>query len=271
MKRYLIFSVLLALVLVFVPASWSAQKVGSVGIFTASASWVDVGTANAAAQIIIDKLKLTRDVQILSDADIGAFATKNTNDGNLDIIITFGWFPTSLYPVGNAKPDKSVGELFLEGGDMFINTADYIFYVSATNNNDAGLKNMTDSTFDMWCDDNAKKNTPTADGKKYAPSIPAGATAAVRAFKISQIQANKEWELEADFSDNGGDYTDPAVIHNKTYDGRVGIVFQTGDATPRGEVITEILDNWLSQKVKAQPVENEGKLPVTWGKIKGSI
>jgi len=268
MKRYIVFSVLLVLVLVFVPASWSVQKVGSIGIFTASVSWTDVGTANAAAQIITDKLKLTRDIQVLSDADIGAFATKNTKDGDLDIIITFGWFPTSLYPAGNAKPDKSVGELFLEGGDMFINSADYIFYVSAANNDAGGLQNMTDTTFDMWTD--GTKCAPTADGKKYTPSLPASYNAP-RCFRSEQIAASKEWELEAAFGDNGGTYSDPSVIHNKVYDGRVAIVFQVGDATPRGEVMVEILDNWLSQKVKAQPVEFNGKLPMTWGKIKNSI
>jgi hypothetical protein len=271
MKRYIIFSVLLALVLVFVPASWSVQKVGSVAIFTESVSWTDVGTANAAAQIIADKLKLTRDVQVLNNTDIATFATKNTKDGDLDIIITFGYFPPSIYKPVNAEPDNSIAEKFLEGGDMFINSADYIFYVSSAVNGDAALKNITDSTFDMWCDDNAKKNTPTDDGKKYAPSIPAASTTATRSFKTDQIEANKDWEVEGAFSSNGGTYIDPAVIHNKVYDGRVGIVFQTGDATPRGEVITEILNNWLSQKVKAQPVENDGKLPVTWGKIKNSI
>jgi hypothetical protein len=119
----------------------------------------------------------------------------------------------------------------------------------------------------MWTDGN---NAPTADGKKYAPSMPAS-YAAARSFKISQIEANADWELEADFGDNGADYADPAVIHNTKYDGRVAIVFQNGDSMPRGQVIVEILDNWLSQIVKAQPVESEGKLPLTWGEIKRGI
>jgi len=94
MKRYVNISVLLFLILiVIVPASWSAQKMGSIAIFTEAQSWTDAATANTSAQTITDNLKLTKDIQILGDKDIGAFATKNTKDGDLDIIITFGYFP----------------------------------------------------------------------------------------------------------------------------------------------------------------------------------
>jgi hypothetical protein len=46
------------------------------------------------------------------------------------MMIIFGYFPVSLYTPGNAQADDSLGELFLEGGDMILNTADYIFYVT---------------------------------------------------------------------------------------------------------------------------------------------
>jgi hypothetical protein len=264
-KKYVISAIFLTLFI----AGLSFAQIDNIAIFTEQASWTDAATATAAADFIMKNVKVAKTIKVYSDADIGTFAKSNTKDGNFDMIITFGWFPTSLYPVGNAMVDGSVGENFLQGGDMFLNTADYIFYVSATNNNDAGLKNMTNSALDMWCDDNAVKNTPTADGKKYTPSIPATATAAVRAFKIDQIKAEKDWELEMAFSSNGANYVDPAIIHNKTNGGRVGIVFQTGDATPRAEVITEIINNYLGPKLgNTTAVKANDKLPLTWGQIK---
>jgi hypothetical protein len=93
--------------------------------------------------------------------------------------------------------------------------------------------------------------------------------AAARSFKISQIDAEADWELEAAFGSNGADYVDPAIIHNKTNGGRVGIVFQNGDAMPRGEVMTEILNNFLASQIGGSTaVKANDKLPLTWGKIK---
>lgn len=270
MVKYSSFVALLFLAFIFVQPSWSIQKMGSIAIFTEAVSWTDVGTANAEAQEIINNLKITRDIQIMGDKEIGEFAKKNTNDNDLDIIITFGYFPVSLYKPGNAEANGSVGEKFLEGGDMFLNTADYIFYVTqgGGTNGDQGLKNMTDSNFDMWTDNT--RCSPTDDGKKYAPSIPAQYDAP-RCFKTDQVGASKDWEVELALGSNGATYIDPAIIHNKDYDGRVAIVFQAGGTLPRGEVIVEILDKWLSSKIKAQPVDPLDKLPITWGKIKRSL
>ena len=58
------------------------------------------------------------------------FAKKRTGNTQLDIIITFGYFPVSLYEPGNTQKEESIAEKFLEGGDIFMNTADYIFYVT---------------------------------------------------------------------------------------------------------------------------------------------
>jgi hypothetical protein len=270
MKKNVSFGVLLSLICVFAAAPSSASQMGQIAIFTESVGWTTVQTANAQAQIIIDDLRLTREIEVLGDAEIGAFAKENTNDGDLDIIITFGYFPVSLYTPGNAQADGSVGEEFLEGGNMFLNTADYIFYVTQGGGatGDVGLKNMTDSTFDLWTD--GVSTSPTEDGEKYTPSLIA--SSAPRCFQISQINANSDWELEVAFGDDGGANADPAVIYNTDYGGRVGIFFQvSNDAMPRGQVVTEILDNWLSEKVSRISVEPADKLSVTWGRVKQSF
>jgi len=248
-------------------AGLSFAQIDKIAIFNEAQSWTDAATATAATDYIMANVKVANEIKVYNDADIGTFAQNNTNDGNVDIIITFGYFPVSLYTPGNAQADGSLAENFIYGGDMILNTADYIFYVTegGGTNGDTGLKNITNSALDMWTDGN---NAPTADGMKYAPSMPAS-YAAARSFKISQIDAEADWELEAAFGSNGADYVDPAIIHNKTNGGRVGIVFQNGDAMPRGEVMTEILNNFLASQIGGSTaVKANDKLPLTWGKIK---
>ena len=266
LKRSISLGISLVAILVFAATTWSASTIGDIAIFTEAVSWTDVGTANAAAQMIIDELKLTKNIEIMNDKAIGEFAKEKTDNDKLDIIITFGYFPVSLYKPGNGEANNSVGEKFLEAGNMFINTADYIFYVTQGGgaNGDTGLKNMTDSTFDMWTDGNRCK--PAADGKKYTPSLP-GDFDAPRCFKTEQVESDKDWEVEVILGESGTN-ADPTVIRNKSYGGRVGIAFQAGGALPRGEVIIEMIDNWLSEKVKPESIEPAGKLPITWSEIK---
>jgi len=264
-------SVFLGLLLLTFAVAPCFSDMGQIAIFTEAVSWTDVGTANAVAQKIISDLKITRDIEILGDKAIGTFAEANTGDDDMDIIITFGYFPVSLYTPGNAERDGSVAELFLEDGNMFLNTADWIFYVTQGGgaNGAAGLQNITDSTFTMDVPDGIN-NSPTDDGKKYTPSLP-DSYSSNRVFKKNEIDANDEWELEVVFGDNGDNNADPAVIHNLDYDGRVAIVFQIPAVQPRAEVIIEVLDNWLSTKVQANPVEFLDKLSVTWGEVKHGL
>ena len=91
----------------------------------------------------------------------------------------------------------------------------------------------------------------------------------MRPFKIDQIKADKNWEIEVVFGDNnggGGSMADPIIIRNKEHNGRVCIALQTGGAHPRGEVIHEIIDNYLKLNVIA--VDPTAKIAVAWGDIK---
>lgn len=244
-------------------ASLSWAQIDKIALFTEAVSWTEVATAEAAADYIINNVTSANDIAVYNDADIGTFAEENTDDGNLDIIITFGYFPPSLYPTENAQPDDSVGEKFLEGGDMLLNTADYIFYVSEANNGDTGLKNMTDSEFDMWTDGATSK--PTTDGQTYTPSLVE--FGAGRCFRTEQIDADDDWEVEVAFGGSeDGASVDPVIIRNLTYGGRVAIAFQAGGELPRAEVLTEMVDNYLAQNVTA--VEPNDKIASTWGQIK---
>lgn len=249
-------------------AGLSFAQIDKIAIFNELQSWTDAATATAATDYIMANVKVAKEIKVYNDADIGTFAQNNTKDGNVDIIITFGYFPVSLYTPGNGQADGSLAENFIYGGDMILNTADYIFYVTEGGgaNGDTGLKNITNSALDMWTDNTV--NGPTADGAKYTPSVPATYNAP-RSFRLSQIEAEADWELEAAFGSDGADNLDPAIIINKTNGGRVGIAFQVGDATPRGEVMTEMINNFVAAKIGGSTaVKANDKLPLTWGKIK---
>ncbi len=261
-RRYLI-----AVFMMLVISSVAFAQIDKIAIFYESVGWIGADPAKAAGDAIAKGVKVANEIVVLNDADMATFAKANTKDGNFDVIITFGYFPVSLYTPGNAQKDDSVGELFLQGGDMIFNTADYIFYVTQGGgaNGDTGLKNMTNSNFDCWTDGTTCK--PTALGSKYAPSLPASFTAP-RCLKKDQIEADPDWDVEVIFADNGANNMDPVIIRNNKNGGRVGIAFQVADDNmPRGAVMTEIINNYLGANVTAvKPAE---KATTTWGQIKG--
>lgn len=262
-RRLLIATVAMMLVV----SSLAFAQIDKIAIFNEQVGWTTTDVAAAATDEILANVTVANEIVVLNDADIGAFAAENTADGDFDIIITFGYFPISLYAPGNAEPDGSVGEMFLEGGDMFFNTADYIFYVTEGGgaNGDAGLKNMTDTNLDCWTDNNVC--IPTADGLSYAPSMPASINAP-RAFKLDQLETEPEWELEMAFAVNAeGTMADPVIIRNTVYGGRIAGAFHVADdAMPRGAVMSEIIENFVPGVISAvKPAE---KATSTWGSIK---
>jgi hypothetical protein len=154
---------------------------------------------------------------------------------------------------------------------MFMNAADYIFYVTDGGgaNGDLGLKTITDSEFDCWTDGNSIQ--PTPDGKKYTPSLKG--TAAQRSLKKDQIDDDKNWEVEVVFGDDKGgkgSLLDPVIIRQKEHGGRVCIVTQTSSAVAyRGDVMFEILENYIRKEVAvAFSVDPQSKLTTTWSEIK---
>ncbi|MBD3183386.1 hypothetical protein GF312_13900 [Candidatus Poribacteria bacterium] len=261
LKKCLIATIFLTLVF----SSLSMAQIDKIAIFNELVGWTTVEAAAEATEVILANVTSASSIEVLNDEEMGAFAEANTGDGNLDIIVTFGYWPVSLYPPGNAEPDGSVGELFLEGGDMIMNTADYIFYVTQGGgaNGDAGLKNMTDSEFDLWTDNTEIE--PTADGEKYLPSLEPFTSH--RAFVIAQVEENPDWEFLAIFGTNG-DNADPAIIQNLTYGGLVGINHQVSDDTmPRGPVMAEMIE-YIGAIGGSTAVEPAAKLATSWGAIK---
>ena len=256
-------------VMVALPSIGVSAPLGEVAIFTEQSGWIAQGTAAAEGEELKDLLKRPENVVILTDKAIGDWAEEHTDNGVSDIIVTFGWFPTTLYPPGNAKPDNSVAEKFLEGGNIFLNTADYIFYVTQGGgaNGENGLKNMMDINADMWSGGTAIK--PTNDGKEYTPSL--DAFTSERTFKEGQIE--DPWEVEVVFGDNKAGFLDPAIVHDTETGGRIGIAFQepNNGGLPRGEVLAEMIDNYLFEVLGAQAVDPNQKVTTTWGLLKSKF
>ncbi len=266
MKKIVFFT----LILMISSVSWAAMKV-DVGIST-QAGWFSQAAADREMQIVADTIKnKVNDVQIFpqnKQAELATWVEKHTGNKQLDILIMCGQFPSTIYKPGNAQPDGSIAEKFLEDGNMILNTGDYMFYVvdGAGTNAAGGLQNMMDiPAITMWDD-----NTPieiTAEGKKYMPTLTDYTTD--RPWHLNELV--KPWIAEVIFGKNpAGTRAEPAVILDEKTNGRLVTIYQTAgqDADPRGKVISEFIINWIPTIVKSFPVDPLDKVAGTWGKIK---
>jgi len=183
----------------------------------------------------------------------------------------FGYLPETVYTPGNTQADDSLIEKFIGGGNIVMNAADYIFYVTkgGGTNGDKRLKTITNSNFDCW-GAGTDVFKPTAAGKKYVPSLPASYDSP-QPMKLDQIEADTNWEVEVAFGETAdGKKIDPAVVKSTTHGGRFVVVRQTNKAAPdRGNVMHETLENYVKKKiVPALAVDTTGKLATAWSKVK---
>ncbi len=242
-----------------------------IAIFT-QAGWWAQGAADQEMQDIVDNVT-GASVQVFTSGDQAALAdwvVAHTGNGVPDLLIMCGNFPDSIYPAGNAQPDGSLAELFLDGGNTIINTGDYIFYVGTAGNNDAGgLQNMMDvPAAAMWGDDSlATIFVPTADGQLYTPSLPE--TPSNRPWIPAQFDGTN-WYFELILAQNSdGTQVHPGILRNSVTGGRLGVFFQVADQFTdiRGEVISEWINNWYlptaaAPKTSSAPVPAVGAVDV---------
>ena len=266
--RHLLF--LSAMLFAFVVTASSWAGLGDVAIFSEGVGWISQEDADTQRAIVFDNLKNTvpsvGDVEYTTDAEIGPWAEDRIDDGIADIIIIFGWFPTTLYTPGNVQIDDSIAERFLYGGNVIFNCADYAFYVTEGGgaNGENGLKTIININADMW--GGGTQITPTDLGAEYTPTLENFTSE--RPFKSEQIV--DPWTVEAIFGDNGETFFDPGIIKLNDNSGRVGICMQepgNGDL-PRGQVLIEMIDFISQQADVATPVEPAGKATTTWGNLK---
>ena len=250
--------------------------------------WIsqEAAIANAEAIMNDDQMKaIFESIENYGDGDevgydspLGKWMQAHTGNGQQDVFIAAsGTAPSAIYQFPNADPDGSNIENFVEDGNVFINVADWILYMSyeggtrSANNGAAGAANVFDIP-GLSFGNRGGPAVPTEEGKKYIPSL-------------VEFQSDRPWHLEQfdgtdwevtpfAISNNDPNSADPAVAVNKTYGGIIAALWQKAQPNwdgddPRAAGVIEFIANWLMEKGSiATPVEAQGKATTTWGKIK---
>jgi hypothetical protein len=245
----------IAAVLVIALAWGTVAGASDIAIST-QAGWFGQAAADREMQEIVANVKgVSLKVFTANDqAALADWVRDHTGDGGSDLLILCGQFPATIYAPGNTQADDSLAELFLDDGNCIINTGDYMFYVvdGAGTNGEPGLETMMDlAHIAMWDDDTAV--TVTADGKQYTPSLQDYAVD--RPWHLDELQG--DWYAELILAQNAaGTRAEPAIIANRVTGGRLGTFYQTSgqDGDPRGEVISEWINNWYLPKFNAPKV-----------------
>jgi len=236
------------LVFVFIVAfAFCSTAMASEIAISTQAGWFGQAAADQEMQEIVDNVTgVTVELFPANEQDgLADWVADHTGDGSADLLILCGAFPDTIYTPGNTQADDSLAELFLDDGNAIINTGDYMFYVvnGAGTNAEGGLQTMMDiAGITMWDDD-----TPcvvTAEGQEFTPTLVDFASD--RPFHLDQLEG--DWEAELILAQNAaGTRADPVIVHNTATDGRLGIFYQTDgqDNDPRGEVISEWINNWF--------------------------
>ena len=211
------------------------------------------------------------------DSPLGKWTKDHTGNGQQDIIVTVcGTCPSALYQFPNVDADGSNVENFVEDGNVVINIADWIFYMSyeggvrSADNGPSGAANVFDIP-GLTFADRGGNSIPTAEGEKYLPKS-LKEFKSTRPWHLEQFDGT-DWEVTT-FAESDDTTADPAVAVNKKYGGIIAAMWQkdspdwTGD-DPRGPGVVEFITNWLTVHGDIlTPVEPQDKLAITWGEVK---
>ena len=264
-------------ILVFVVAfAFGATAMAADIAISTQANWWGQAAADREMQEIANNVT-TVSVEQFTATDQDALADwvkEHTGDGVSDLLILCGQFPATIYDPGNGQADDSLAELFLDDGNTIINTGDYMFYVvdSAGTNAAGGLQTMMDiAGITMWDDDTSV--SVTAEGQEFTPTLVDYATD--RPFHLDELEG--DWVAELILAQNtAGTRADPVIVLNTATGGRLGIFYQTNsqDNDPRGEVMSEWINNWwipnvaVANPLARSPDPKDGALlGQTWGTL----
>ena len=212
---------------------------------------------------------------------LAQWCVEHTGNGQQDVIIlACGTSPSALYPFPNKKPDGSNVENFIEEGNVVINVADWIFYMSyeggvrSPNNGPDGAANVFDIPGLTFADRGGQQD-PTNIGKEAIPSMKAFQSS--RPWHLEQFKGS-DWDVVV-FAQSDKNTADPAVAVSKTPGkdgtGMIAAMWQLGAPVwadkpdIRGVGVAEFINNWLAENGTFD-VEAKNKLATTWGSIKQS-
>ena len=122
----------------FVTFAFSTKAVADIAIST-QAGWWSQTAADAEMQEIVDNVTAVsvERFSATQHAALATWVTAHTGNGQPDLLILCGIFPDSIYPGTETLTDGSIAELFLDAGNVIINTGDWLFYVGSVTNNAA--------------------------------------------------------------------------------------------------------------------------------------
>ncbi len=278
----------LSILFLFVLISIQAVEANyNFAVHTDSHPWAREDLKGALKEIdtLIEKIDGVVNLEAFDPKDIKGLAdwvASHTEGGGNTLILT-GITPSTIYPIGNAKPDGSLLEEFLDAGNTIFNTGEYTFYTSegpAETNGQAALPNVVDVPEahvwmnrgpDAW-DAAPVEMTPTKEGEDLIPSLKKYNTS--YPFHLDDYEKSP-WELEIALAENDDKdpRVEPAVLINTETGGRLGIFVQTyvGDVphpgVSWGAIMGEFIVNYFVPEVLAvEPTDD--KLTTTWGKLK---
>ncbi|RKU30518.1 hypothetical protein C6495_13120 [Candidatus Poribacteria bacterium] len=213
------------------------------------------------------------------DSALGLWMQEHTGNGQQDVFIAAsGTAPSAIYQFPNADPDGSNIENFVEDGNVFINVADWILYMSyeggtrSDDNGAAGAANVFDIP-GLSFGNRGGPAVPTEMGQKYIPSLVEFQSD--RPWHLEQFEGT-DWEVTPfAISNDDANSADPAVAVNQTYGGIIAAMWQKAQPDwdgddPRATGVIEFIANWLVEngEITTTPVEPQDKVATTWGRIK---
>jgi len=283
---YAIFGILLGACIVFA---------GDLAIYSGPSNpdWITADAVKNNTETIMNHpgvIKAFDNIENFGDGDevgeespLAQWCVRHTDNGRQDVIIlACGTTPSGLYPFPNLKPDGSIIENFIEAGNIVINVADWIFYMSyeggarSAENAGAGAANVFDISGLDFGDRGAGSfsMTPTDEGMMYIPSLKVFTSH--RPWHLEQF-ANTNYDVVV-FARSGDNNGDPAVAISKDEGkdgfGIIAAMWQSATPTwigtdPRGIGVAEFIENWLIVNASLE-VHAQNKLATTWGEVKKS-
>ncbi len=177
---------------------------------------------------------------------------QTTANGDVNVCILYGILPSTIYPSGNAQPEGSVAENWIEttDGDTILNHADYFGYNSSEGkaNERGAMQNLMDiPDIEINVYEHNVGMVVTTEGKTLTPSL--GNFASDRPFPLDQFEG--EWFAEKILASDTGNtqatVADPIIVRDGNR-GRLAIAFHTlYRNNPKGEVAAEIINYLLTE------------------------